>query len=137
MLFSVNNEDVLKRYFNLEKKNNLLEPKEGLILGNMFFDMYEPYKNYKPRELVATTEKEKLMLKIRELSHAVGDLNLYLDLCPDDRDVYELFKKYMIELNELTCLYSEKYEVLELSKDVNGSYTWASGLWPWEVKKDV
>lgn len=54
--------------------------------------MYEPYKNYKPRELVATTEKEKLMLKIRELSHAVGDLNLYLDLCPDDRDVYELFK---------------------------------------------
>ena len=56
MLFSVNNEDVLKRYFNLEKKNNLLEPKEGLILGNMFFDMYEPYKNYKPRELVATTE---------------------------------------------------------------------------------
>ena len=39
MLFSVNNEDVLKRYFNLEKKNNLLEPKEGLILGNMFFDM--------------------------------------------------------------------------------------------------
>lgn len=36
MLFSVNNEDVLKRYFNLEKKNNLLEPKEGLILGNMF-----------------------------------------------------------------------------------------------------
>ena len=93
MLFSVNNEDVLKRY--LEKKNNLLEPKEGLILGNMFFDMYEPYKNYKPRELVATTEKEKLMLKIRELSHAVGDLNLYLDLCPDDRDVYELFKKYV------------------------------------------
>ena len=95
MLFSVNNEDVLKRYFNLEKKNNLLEPKEGLILGNMFFDMYEPYKNYKPRELVATTEKEKLMLKIRELSHAVADLNLYLDLCPDDRDVYELFKKYV------------------------------------------
>ena len=59
MLFSVNNEDVLKRYFNLEKKNNLLEPKEGLILGNMFFDMYEPYKNYKPRELVATTERQK------------------------------------------------------------------------------
>ena len=30
-----------------------------------------------------------------------------------------------------------KYEVLDLSKDVNGSYTWESGLWPWEVKKDV
>ena len=28
-------------------------------------------------------------------------------------------------------------KVLELSKDVNGSYTWESGLWPWEVKKDV
>ena len=78
-----------------------------------------------------------MVLKIRELSHAVADLNLYLDLCPDDRDVYELFKKYVIELNELTCLYSEKYEVLDLSKDVNGSYTWESGLWPWEVKKDV
>lgn len=137
MLFSVNNEDVLKRYFNLEKKSNLLEPKEGLILGNIFFDMCEPYKNYKPREIVATTEEEKLMCKIRELSHAVGDLNLYLDLYPEDREVYNLFRKYMNELNELTCLYSEKYEVLELNKDVNGSYTWESGLWPWEVKKNV
>ena len=137
MLFSVNNEDVLKRYFNLEKKNNLLEPKEGLILGNMFFDMYEPYKNYKPRELVATTEKEKLMLKIRELSHAVADLNLYLDLCPDGLGLFELFKKYKKKKKKLTWLYSEKYEVLDLSKDVNGSYTWESGLWPWEVKKDV
>ena len=137
MLFSVNNDDVLKRYFNLEKKNNLLEPKEGLILGNMFFDMYEPYKNYKPRELVTTTEKEKLMLKIRELSHAVGDLNLYLDLHPDDRNVYDLFKKYMIELNELTCLEEGECGVLELSKDVNDTYTWESGKWPWEVKKNV
>lgn len=137
MLFSVNNEDVFKRYFNLEKKNNFLEPKEALILGNTFFDMYEPYKNYKPREIVANTEKEKLMLRIRELSHVVGDLNLYLDLCPDDKDTYNLFKKYVTELNELSCLYSEKYEVLELNKDVNGSYTWESGIWPWEVKKNV
>lgn len=137
MLFNVNNEDVLKRYFNLEKQDGLLEPKEGLILGNMFFNMYEPYKNYKPRELVASTEKEKLMLRIRELSHATGDLNLYLDLYPNDKEVYNLFKKYMTELNELSCLYSEKYEVLELCKDVNGSYTWESGTWPWEVRKNV
>lgn len=137
MLFNVNNEDVLKRYFNLEKQDGLLEPKEGLILGNIFFNMYEPYKNYKPRELVASSEKEKLMLRIRELSHATGDLNLYLDLYPNDKEVYNLFKKYMTELNELSCLYSEKYEVLELCKDVNGSYTWESGTWPWEVRKNV
>ena len=137
MLFNVNNEDVLKRYFNLEKQDGLLEPKEGLILGNIFFNMYEPYKNYKPRELVVSTEKEKLMLRIRELSHATGDLNLYLDLYPNDKEVYNLFKKYMTELNELSCLYSEKYEVLELCKDVNGSYTWESGTWPWEVRKNV
>jgi len=133
MLFSVNNEDVLKRYFNLEKKNNLLEPKEGLILGNMFFDMYEPYKNYKPRELVATTEKEKLMLKIRELSHAVGDLNLYLDLCPDDRDVYELFKKYCLMYQDCLNEYEAKYQVLELFHDIYGKYTWYKGF-PWEDK---
>ena len=101
MLYNLGTEDLFKDYFNLnENRNNILNPKEGLILGNMFFDMYIPYKNYKPRELVAKNEKDKMMLRIRELSQAVNDLNLYLDLNPDDKEVYDLFKKYVKELNE-------------------------------------
>ena len=28
--------------------------------------------------------------------------------------------------------YEEKYEVLDLSDDLKGRYTWYSGKWPWE-----
>ncbi len=133
MLYNLGTEDLFKNYFNLnENRNNILNPKEGLILGNMFFDMYIPYKNYKPRELVAKNEKDKMMLRIRELSQAVNDLNLYLDLNPDDKEVYALFKKYVKELNECVSAYSAKYEPLELCKDTGDKYSWVSGTWPWE-----
>ena len=48
MLFSFDDEYLLKDYFNLTKtRDEILSPKEGLILGNMFSDEYEPYKNYR------------------------------------------------------------------------------------------
>ena len=93
MLFSFDDEYLLKDYFNLTKtRDEILSPKEGLILGNMFSDEYEPYKNYRPSEIKINSEKERELLKIRELSFAVNDLNLKLDLEPNNDKLYKLFK---------------------------------------------
>lgn|SRR5574344_753282 len=135
MLFNIDDEKLFKEYFNLEQDSNntqILNPKEGLILGNMSYDMYKPYKNYKPRELVACSEQDKLLLRIRELAFAVNDLNLHLDVFPEDCQTYNLFKTYANELNRLIKEYSDKYEVLELNNDLKGKYTWYIGKWPWE-----
>lgn len=138
MLFTINNDDMLKEYYNLNKsKSDVLSPKEGLILGNMFLNEYDEYKNYKPSELIARTEQEKELLKIRELSFAVNDLNLKLDVEPNNFEYYKLFKLYADKLNEYLKKYSEKYDVLELNYDVNGKYTWLSNPWPWEGNKNV
>lgn len=138
MLFDINNNSVFKEYLNLDKnKISVLAPKEGLILGNMFYETYDQYKNYKPREIVAKTEQDKLLLKIRELSFAVNDLNLYLDINPSDYEIYYLFKIYAEELNHCTKKYSEEYEVLELNNDIKDKYTWYKGPWPWEGNKYV
>ena len=140
MLFNIDDEKLFKEYFNLEQDSNntqILNPKEGLILGNMSYDMYKPYKNYKPRELVACSEQDKLLLRIRELAFAVNDLNLHLDVNPEDKETFCLFKLYVEELNRLQKVYSEKYEVLEINDDLKDCYTWYKNPWPWEVDSNV
>ena len=148
MLFTVNSDDMLKDYFNLENSktfgdynynsnNKILSPKEALILGNSFINEYDAYKNYKPREIKISSEQDKELLKIRELSFIVNDLNLILDTEPNNREYFNLFKKYTEELNERIKRYSEKYDVLELCYDTKDKYTWYENPWPWEVDKYV
>ena len=55
MLFNLENEDFLKNYFNLDR-DDVLNPDEGLVLGNLFLDEYVPYKNYKPYYLIFTDD---------------------------------------------------------------------------------
>ena len=43
MLFNLENEDMFKKYFNLDR-DEVLNPDEGLVLGNLFLDEYIPYK---------------------------------------------------------------------------------------------
>ena len=91
MLFTVNDDtNLFNDYFNvgndgMNGANNfnkptsiseILTPKQGLNLGNLFASEYDRYKDYRPRELRARSEKERALLEIRELSFAVNDLNL-------------------------------------------------------------
>lgn len=137
MLFNID-DDIFHDYFNLNKrKKDILDPKEALILGNSFMDEYVPYKNYKPYEIKASSEKEKCLLKIRELSFILNDLNLKLDLEPNNHETYDLFKSYNEELNKMVDYYSKKYDVLELCKEESDSYSWINSPWPWEGNINV
>lgn len=120
-----------------ENKSDVLTPKEGLAIGNLFLNSYMPYRHYKPRELRARNEREDLLLKIQELCFAQNDLNLYLDMHSEDQKMYELFKEYTKEAKRLSDLYSEKYGPLELSNDLGASYEWFKNPWPWEVSDNV
>ena len=71
-------------------------------------------------------------IKIREYCFAIDDLNLKLDLEPNNKKLYDLFKIYNERLKVLVKDYEEKYEVLDLNDDLKGRYTWYSGKWPWE-----
>ena len=138
MLFSFDNDFILEDYFNLNKKtSDILSPKEGQMIGNMFYNEYDGYKNYKPKEVVVTSDKERLLQRIRELDFAVNDLLLALDLDPNNKTYYELFKKYVEEENACIKKYSEDYSVICVKDDTKGVYTWEKGPWPWEGERYV
>lgn len=120
--------DIKKEY---PKKNNI-DIEKGFYLGNLFIDTYKPYKNYKPKRVNCYSEQQKLLLKIQELDFIINDLNLYLDINPKDTKMFEIFKKYCLELDNLKKKYYEKYQVLELCKDTKNKYTWISEPWPWD-----
>ena len=146
MLFNINDDSALfNDYFNVGNNNyqnptnisDVLTPKQGLNLGNMFASEYDRYKDYRPRELKATNSKEKDLLEIRELAFAVNDLNLKLDVEPDNLEYFSLFKEYARELDERVREYSNNYDALEVCLDLKNNFSWYKNPWPWEVDKNV
>ena len=118
--------------------NNLVSVSEGFLRGNMFKDEYKPYKNYTYARIVPKTKKEEALLEIMELSFAINDLNLYLDLNPKDRSMLEKFNK----LVEISCQkeleYVKNYGALEvIDNDSNSSFEWIKNPWPWEREDDT
>jgi len=147
MLFEINDNmiDSNLDYFNLSQydyknnykknsyeKSDIVDTENGYYLGNLFTDTYKPYKNYKPKKINAYSEQQKMLLKLQELDFIINDLNLYLDVYPNDKKIYETFKKYCLEYDILKKRYYEKYQVLELTNDTKNKYTWISAPWPWD-----
>jgi hypothetical protein len=117
-----------------ETKSNIFDLDECYKKGNMFDNIYEEYKNYKPIEIKTNTEEEKLYLNILKLEFAINDLNLYLDINPYDNKVFEIFKKYILLYKKCLKEYESKYQVLDLYHDVFDKYTWINSPWSWEKK---
>ena len=150
MLFELNNDytyDMNLDYFNLNKyninnkinlnKNNEIDLENGYFLGNIFSNSYDQYKNYKPKKINAYSERQKMLLKLQELDFILNDLNLYLDINPNDMNMYETFKKTALEYDMLKKKYYDKYQVLELCSDINNKYTWYKNPWPWDGDYNV
>ena len=116
-----------------ENSSKLVSTDEGFLRGNMFADEYKPYKSYTYKKIVPKNKKEELMLEIMELSFAINDLNLYLDLHPEDEKMLEKFN----ELVEKSCKYEmeyvEKYGALEVIDNTsNKKFEWICSPWPWD-----
>ena len=122
---------------NMNMNNqNLYNPKEGFIKGNMFSNLYSEYKNYKPQQLIPQTEQEKLLYELDSISFATHELNLYLDLHPTDQSMVTLFNDYRRKLEELTKNYESMYGPLTVNSNEmeNKTFSWVNTSWPWEGK---
>ena len=122
---------------NIQKQNNnILDTEEGFKRGNMFRNLYDEYKGYKPRKLTASSEKEDMLMQIREYAFAMTDINLYLDMHPNDKEALRLFNTYLNNKKELVNMYEEKYGPLTIdSKFQKNNWQWDNSPWPWEVQK--
>ena len=118
---------------------SLFTPEEGYNNGNLFSGLYSQYKNYRPEVLRAGNEREKLLLELSRMSFAAHDLNLYLDIYPDDISMITLFNDYRQKTNELIAQYESKYGPLSIASDSldQNPFAWEKGMWPWEVGYNV
>lgn len=114
------------------RNDMLFSLEEGFNKGNLFKDIYKPYKNY-IYKVVVNNEKDHLLLLIQELTFKIKDLSLYLDLHPEDTKMYDEFKNTIIELNKYKEMYETKYNSLCLFSTLKyDSYNWVNGPWPWD-----
>ena len=113
---------------------SLYSPEEGYMKGNLFPELYDQYKNYQPVILRAKDEQSKLLLELSAVSFASHELNLYLDLHPNDESVLTLFNDYRRKTNSLIDEYEIKYGPITVNSDsLDASpFLWEVDAWPFE-----
>ena len=123
---------------NFQQNNTpqqLTNPREGLERGNLFINLYEPYKNYKIENLKPQNEKDALLEQIMQYKFAITELNLYLDTHPNDIQILNLYQKYLEIEKQICNQYETMYGPLTINNiDSNNSWNWINNPWPWEVK---
>lgn len=121
----------------VDQSMNIYDANEGFVKGTLFKTLYEPYKNYQPKAIVASTDKEKMMLNIQKLTAACHDLGLYLDVYPKDTNALSLRSKYQKELSEMVKEYDSKYPPFSIDSEYlsKAPWKWSTTSFPWEVKK--
>ena len=119
---------------NNVQKSKLYDPYDGLIRGNMFKNLYDPYKIKQPYEIKPMNEQAEMLTYIDALCFACVDLNLYLDTHPNDKEMIQLFNKYRSEKENLVKRYENQFGPLTLDSDSLNNYPWAwnDRPWPWE-----
>lgn len=126
-----------QNFNNMNKvSSKLFDPYVGFISGNMFPDLYNAYKLSNPLEIEPMNEQAELLTAIDSLCFACIDLNLYLDLYPEDKSAIELFNKYRIQKKQYEEEYERKFGPLFISSDALNTFPWAwdNSPWPWQNK---
>lgn len=134
MLFDANGFLNPKEYdfaINLLNDNHIYNKDEALVKGNLYKDLYVPYKNYKEEKVKVYNEQDKDMLALQELCFVINDLNLYLDLHPEDNNSFKIFKDTVKSYKEKKKEYVKKWGPIDLL-DKMDDYEWTLSLFPWE-----
>lgn len=127
--FDINNINI--NNIRKETSNDLYSLTEGLNKGNSFVKEYVPYKNY-IYKVIVRGERDELLLKIQELTFRLVDLNLFLDVNPNDEKIYMEFKETAENLKKYKEMYEKNYGPLSVCEtSFYNSYKWLKNPWPW------
>ena len=134
-------------YYNYENNNynqplykenysqkNIYDPYNGFIRGNLFPDLYNSYKINNPYNIEPMNDQAKLLTEIDSLCFALTDLNLYLDVNRNDKDMIKLYNDYLKRKQNLLYEYQKKYGPITLDSEAlnTNPWSWDNSPWPWE-----
>jgi len=120
---------------HMQKENkDIFQPYDAFIRGNLFPHLYQPYKVAKPFEIKPMNEQADMLIYLDSLSFAAHELNLYLDIYPNDKEMIQKFENLRNESSKIRKEYEKKYGPLFVNSKANNAYPWAwnNSPWPWE-----
>lgn len=80
--------------------------------------------------------KEALISRIKALSFAKTETELFLDTHPTSEAALLYYRGVVDELDELVEEYADKYGPLTAMQSGNGTWSWVDGPWPWQRSTD-
>lgn len=115
---------------------NLVDAYEGYIRGNLFNNLYNQYKNYRPAKLVPNNEQAELLLNVGQTTFAAHEIKLYLDIYPNDTNMINLYNQYQKQASDAIKAYEKKYgPILADSPSTTNNFSWEAYAWPWEKEE--
>ena len=135
--FEYQNQEMINNYkkqLKTDGLDSLYNPYQGFIRGNLYKRLFDPYKINQPYEIKPMNEQAEMLTYIDALCFACIDLDLYLDIYPDNKQFIDLYNQYNMQKKELMEKYQAKFGPLLLSSNSLNSYPWSwdDKPWPWE-----
>lgn len=121
-------------YTTNHKDSMLFSAHEGFEKGNMFKNLYEQYKNYKPKDLNPRDEREQALLQIDQLSFAMHEINLYLNIFPDDINMINKYNEFQRNYNQILNYYESRFAPIQTNNEfmTTSPFAWTADPWPWD-----
>ena len=122
---------------NPNQNNDLTDPKTAFLRGNLFNSLYDPYKNYKYRDILPKNNREELLYNILKHNFLLTELNLYLDIYPFDKNIINTYNKFLNDKKALCDMYEQNFGPLTLDglNVGDNDWNWLKSPWPWEGSK--
>ena len=130
--YNLNNGDNF--FYVNENRPTAMDPYLGFTRGNLFDQLYTPYKNYQLREIKPQNEREQLLFNLSMYSFAAHELALYLDTHPTDSNAIKLRSEYVMLSKKANDEYEQKYGALDMGSDTlfKDPWGWTTPNWPWD-----
>lgn len=114
--------------------NKLFDNYNGFIRGNMFPHLYNTYKSNEPYPIKPSNEQTKILTDIDALTFSLIDMNLYLDVNPEDRNIIKQYNENLGKLKQYIDMYQDKYGILLPNSMSLNKYPWQwiNSPFPWE-----
>ena len=102
---------------------------EALKTGTLFPGLDLPFK----AAIQARTQlPNTALVELMALDFAIDELGLYLVTHADDKEVLDLYWKYIALAKEGRARYQEQYGPLTQTEITEGGYKWLNDQWPWD-----
>lgn len=118
---------------NAIQQMNLFQPQEAFMLGNLFKDLYMSYNGFSNYCLQPMNQRQKALLEVQINGFVAHEINLYLDMHPDDQKMIQMYHDYVQKTKEATEAFEKQFGPLTVSNSSTDSpFQWVQGPWPWE-----